>query len=399
MKRILFLLLTAFSMLNMQAQRHVRVWNGADDDRKQIAKIGDMTFGEGTLTIRDQVYPLSNNLSIEVVPLVTVTYNGSTATVDVPAIIQSSFRSIVSGANVSLVNTNTDREVEILVKGSSSNGKLIYNGSYKCTFILEGLDLKSNSGAAFDIQCGKRVAMELAEGTINTLTDQANGAQSACLYCKGHLELSGMGTLNVTGNTKHAIATKEYMEIKKNTGTINIVGAKSDGIHAGQYFEMKGGTINIDAKTLGDGIQVKALQDPDKEHDGQLFIKSGILTITTASDRVNGIGCDADASISGGIFDMVASGAGSRCINVAGNLTIGATDTTSEEASDGPKILAKATGGIQSDKACCGIKVDGNLTVNKGVVVVTNSGEGALGILCSGNYVKNGGTVNASISK
>ena len=43
-----------------------------------------------------------------------------------------------------------------------------------------------------------------------------------------------------------------------------------------------------------------------------------------------------------------------------------------------------------------GMKIDGNLTVNAGVITVTNTGTKSRGIKCT-TYTKNGGTVTANL--
>jgi hypothetical protein len=159
-----------------------------------------------------------------------------------------------NSSHVVINSTNTSQEFPYYLEGSSSNGSLTINGEYKLSVILGGVNLTSGKGAAIDIECGKRIDFILPEGTTNTLSDYAGGTQKAALYTKGHAEFKGAGTLNVTGNVKHAIAAKEYIELKGSLGTINVLGAKSDGIHCGKgekgntednIFRMNGGTVNI----------------------------------------------------------------------------------------------------------------------------------------------------------
>lgn len=96
------------------------------------------------------------------------------------------------------------------------------------------------------MECGKRIALEIPEGTTSTLEDAAADlGQKAALYCKGHLEVSGAGTLRLTGHAKHALSTKEYLQLKRTAGTVEVLGAVSDGLHAGQYFLMNGGSVSI----------------------------------------------------------------------------------------------------------------------------------------------------------
>lgn len=332
----------------------------------------------------------------QMVPVVTISYNGSAASVKVPSFVEG-VKFSTDGANVSITSDNIAEEIKYVVSGSSTNGSLTINGQYKLTLELAGLDLASQVGAPIDIQCGKRTAVVLKDGTNNTLADAATGAQKACLYSKGHVEIEGAGALSVTGNKSHAISTKEYLQLKKTTGTINIVASANDAIHVGQYFQMSGGVINIDKNTASDGIQVEATTDATDENNGQVIIKGGTINITVANEDAKAIKADKDISISGGTFTITASGNGSRGIQTDGNMTIGEGDGKTS-------ITVNATGTRCANPAdaddphnCMGIKVDGNLTIDAGSVTVYNTGKKSKGIKVGGTYKANGGTVNAAV--
>ncbi len=355
-------------------------------------------------TIIDTTVVDTTQIDTSTVRFVAVVFNGSSATVNIPSALANEVTAKVDGANVTLTNTNITDEIEFFLSGSSANGSFTYNGQFKSTLRLGGLNLTSNSGAAIDIQCGKRMNIILEDSTVNTLADYANGTQKACLYCKGHIEFEGSGTLNVTGNMTHAIKSKEYIQLKKSTGTINILGAVGDAIHAGQYYMQNGGTVKITSTTQGDGIQVETLTldddvtpDPDKEFNGQMFIKGGTLNIEAANEDSKAIKADGDITISGGTFQILASGKGSRGIQTDGNMVIGEEDSTTNITIQATG--AQCTNSEHSDDPhrCMGMKIDGNLTINGGTIVVTNTGSKSRGIKVGGTYTKNGGTVSASI--
>ena len=147
---------------------------------------------------------------------ITVNFNGNNATVDIPADV-TDVSAQVNGANVAITSTTTATEYTYRITGKSDDGSLVINGDYKLKIELAGVSLtNAHGGAAIDIECGKRIAVELVKGTTNTLKD-AMGSQKAAFYFKGHPEFEGEGTLNVTGNAKHAISSKEYMELKSST--------------------------------------------------------------------------------------------------------------------------------------------------------------------------------------
>ena len=337
---------------------------------------------------------------------VVIVYNGTTASVTIPEQLKGTVAcSSGTSSDVVLTNTNTTDEVFYHVSGTSTAGSLTINADYKMTVKLNGVSLTSTKGSAIDLACGKRIDVILGEGTTNSLADLAGGSQKACFNTKGHVELSGAGTLNVTGNGNHAIRTKEYLEVKKDVKTINIVKAANDAIHVGQYFEMNGGTLTIDKNTVNDGIQVEYETDDndkvvvDEDNTGAIIVKGGTIDITLANaEDAKGMKADGDIAISGGTFNIKAQSNGSRGIQTDGNITI-------SEADNATTMTIEATGGkctVAADSddphKCWGMKIDGDMTVNAGTITVTNNGSTTKkGIKVGGTYKKNGGTVSATI--
>ncbi len=404
MKKTLSFAIIMLVAVGVQAQSHIRLWQKGESDRMKIANVGDMVFNGETVTIKGTPYNVHDIDSIIIVPEITVAYSGSTASVTVPDAVADDISVTVDGADVTITNTNESNEMEFILSGSSSDGSFTYNGSFKCTIELDDLDLTSQYSCPMNIQCGKRIALVLGEGTINYLTDGSGNPEKACLYSKGHIEVEDGGTLYVTGNKNHAIATKEYLQLKKSTGTINIVSAANDAMHVGQYFQMNGGTVNIDSNTAGDGIQVELLTldddvtpNPDKENNGEVIIKGGTLAIDIAGEDCKGLRADGNVSVSGGKLSINANGNGSRGIQTDGSMVIGEDDnpTSITIAANGAKCTAPED--ADDPHRCMGMKIDGDLTVNGGTTVVTNNGDGARGIKLGGAYYKYGGSVTAEI--
>jgi len=390
MRRIFIMGMSMLYAFAMQAQEQIRVWKEGESKRFRTS---ELVFSEdGTsFQVNDSTYDCAQIDSITVVHTVTVTFDGDTAYVDLghaPNVTDT-----IQGAHVKLISTDTKNELEFVLQGESTHGSLYYDGPLKCRFYLNGLNLTSDQGAAIDIKCGKRVDLILNEGTENFLVDAAGGDQKAALYCKGHLEVSGGGALTVSGNAKHGIATKEYLEIKKSTGSITVNKAVSDAMHIGQYFMMSGGTLDISGQG-GEGIQVEELMlddditpNPDKEDNGYAFIQGGSINITVNTICAKGIKVAKDLTVSGGTFDITANADGSRGIQVAGNMLINEDTGTT-------LMQIRAKGTIYEDEdtedewKCMGIKVNGNLTVNAGRIQVANTGKYSYGIRVHGTYTK-----------
>lgn len=358
--------------------------------------VGEMLFGNDKVSVGETSFDVSDIDSITfrkpaevetVADTLYIYYNGTTATVSPEGV--KGITTDVNGAAVTLTNTNTDREMCFVLSGESNEGSFTYNGEYKACIRLAGVNLKSTTGAALDIKCGKRVALELLDGTDNYLEDPADSlGQKAALYCKGHLEVSMGGTLTVKGNNTHAIKTKEYMLVKKTAGGITVTGALGDGIHAGQYFKMNGGNVTVSG-VKGDGIQAEATQEGD-EDDGQVIIKGGTLNVSVTENDVDAIKSDSLMTITGGTITLGTTGNSGKGLKSKADISI-----------SGGSITVTQTGGItvEADDISypTSIKADGNISITGGEITITNTAEGGKGISAEGTLTIDEGEASTVI--
>ena len=380
-----------------------------------ICKDGDYTkmkLSEG-LAIDLNDAPDSITFTKPALPIVVeVVYNGTEATVTIPKCMKDSVTCTrVNGSNsyVFLEYKGSSDEIIYDVKGSSDNGSLIIKSDYKMQVNLNNVSLTSTCGEALRFKCGKRIALVMADGSVNTFKDSKDkgvtpdplDSHKACIYTKGHIELSGAGTLNVTGNYNHAVAAKEYLKVKKSVKAINILGAASDAIHVGEYFTMNGGKLTIDEGTKGDGVQVEYKTDDDgarvkdEENTGEIIINDGTLDITmVASEDTKCMKADGNVTINGGTLLLHATANGSRGIQSDGTLTIAQAEGVTTD------ITIDAAGGkctLSSDKEdpdkCMGINVEGDINMSAGILNITASGASANGLKCDRNLTVSGGTI------
>ena len=360
------------------------------DIREMLLENNKITIGDTIIDV-NEVDSITFEKPDETVQNITdtlyITYNGSAATVT-PQNVEG-ITTQTDGAAVTITNTNTDREMCFVLSGESTTGSFTYNGSYKATIQLAELSLKSTTGAALDIKCGKRIALELLDGTDNYLEDAEQSlGQKAALYCKGHLEVSKGGTLNVKGNNTHAIKTKEYMLVKASTGHISITGAENDGIHAGQYFKMNGGAIDI-ASVKGDGIQAEATQEGD-ELDGQVMLRGGTISVNITGRDVSAIKSDSLMTISGGSLTLNTTGDGDKALRSKADLSISGGEITIKQS--GKYIVENNDPGY-----VVGIKAKGNLDISGGTINIENTAEAGKGISADGNITTSQDTSSLTI--
>lgn len=411
MKRLLTgitIVVLAFSA-NLRAQ-NVYVCHGYSYDSYAMADIGDLLFTANNDSVEicgegyEVAYIDSITFSEPQFPTISVVYNGTSATVTIPSEITGVKCSSGTSSHVVLTSTNTTTEYLYTASGSSTNGSLTINGSYKMSLMLAGLTLTSGKGAAIDIECGKRIDIILKEGTTNTLADYAKGDQKGALYAKGHVELKGAGTLNVTGNCKHAICAKEYFIVKASVGTVNILAASGDGIHCGKaekgsehnYFQMNGGTVNIS------GCGSDCI---DSDDYGCVKIKGGTLTLNVSSADGSGILCDSLYNQTGGSIILNVTGQEAKGIRVAyaatfkgGTIegTVSGTGTRGIRGKKVIKITGVRNGGALNFKGtdvnltvsgtaylttqCAGIYTDTTITQSDGDITVNVTNDSALDI-------------------
>ncbi len=246
---------------------------------------------------------------------VEVKFNGNTATVDIASNI-SAYVKVASGtsSHVKLVQAenfagidanvdNEDGEIIYVLSGTSNDGEFYLEGAFKCSVELNGLTLTNPSGPAINLQNGKRCSVTAKKGTTSTLVDGANADFNGAYHCKGHTKFKGKGTLNVTGNSKHAVYSKEYIEIKNLT--LNITSSVKDAIHCKEYFLMESGTVNINSAGE-DGVQVELANDPETgiiadhedENTGNFYMEGGTLTISSYTGKA--VKADGELKITGG---------------------------------------------------------------------------------------------------
>ena len=335
--------------------------------------------GDGELTVTDITTLIEAYLSDTEAfsDTVYVTYAGTSVTVN-PLPADGSIVSSIDGANVVLTSTIEDREICCVLSGQSDAGSFVWNGNYKMCVRLNGLTLKGSTEEAVNIKCGKRIALELADGTVNTLEDAStDGSQKGAFYTKGHLEISGGGTLNLVGNVKHGISSKEYMLVKKTAGVINVTRAAKDGIHAGQYFKMNGGTVTVTGQG-DDAIQAEVTTDATDENNGQLIINGGTLDLAVSADDADALKSDSLLTIAGGVVTINTSGAADKGIKSGAAVQI--SDGNISITQTGDKIVT-----TDDISYTTGIKADCDINITGGTVVISNSADGGKGISADGN--------------
>lgn len=367
------------------------------------ASVGDMTYSDsGTaLTIQGHRFAIADIDSITASPTasveaktVGVNYAGTTAHVTLSGDLANLLTVTATGSNVSIMASDAlADEVSYVLSGESADGSFYMDGSYKASFTLNNLQLtNAHGGGAVTIDCGKRIDIHIPTGTTTTLADAAGGTHKACFFVNGHAEFKGGGTLNVSGNTRHAYASDEYTLFKPSFGTMNVTSAVSDGLHIEQYFRMDGGTLNVTG-TQGDCVDVGITKDTTDEFNGQIIINAGKLSLNVAADDIKGLKSDSLITFAGGTLEAEVSGLGTKGISAGTNLII-------SQLTETPTLVKmNVTGttyhkGEPDESKCRGIKAKGDFTFNGGTIQMSVTGKKAKGISIDGTYHYISGSTN-----
>jgi hypothetical protein len=266
---------------------------------------------------------------------------------------------------------------------------------------LNSVTIESNDGPAINIQSNDRAFVELTAGSVNTLSDGTTWSDrllpdgeemdlKGTVFSEGGLIISGSGGLNVTANTKHAIASDDHARLRE--GDVVLTVNEKTGIRVNDAFVMDGGDLEISASS-GKGIMAEGREDDTTPlcfvtiNDGNLDITSSGKAIAAAWESEDGDTSttaddpDPRITINGGAINIKTSGEG---LESKSDILINAGELLIDAADDGINGLGsiEINGGYIAITSSTNDAVDANgpMTINGGVIVAHGAGvpEGGL---------------------
>lgn len=292
--------------------------------------------------------------------------------------------------------------VEYVLSGSASNGSFKVYSDKKFKLTLAGVSLTNDSGAAINIQSGKRVFVEVKTETENYLADASSYStvtgedEKGCFFSEGQLIFSGTGALTVTGNYKHGICSDDYVRLRSGSN-ITVASAVKDGIHTNDKIIIGGGTLTVTASSDGlecekgfidirggvvtvtstDDAIVASYENTDTSITPYIKMSGGLLKLSTSGDKGMGLKATGDVTVTGGILKVDVRGSASKAIKADGNVSF----------TGGEMILLTSGTALYEDNdlsSAAGIKCDGNLVMNGTTLSVKSTGAAGKGINCDG---------------
>ncbi len=315
--------------------------------------------------------------------IVEIKYDGTDAEIINPYAFEGVTVEKVGGDVV--VNSTTLSELRYQLSGTTTNGSFKIYSATRFTLALNGVSITNSDGAAINIQSGKKVTVELMAGTTSNLTDGttyiAYGSedQKGCLFSEGQLLFTGTGTLNVTGNYKHAIASDDYVRIE--SGTVNVLKAGNDGVRANDYFMITNGTLTT-KNTVGDGVDAQT---------GYVQIDGGKLDMTVSTADTKGVKCDSIITMNGGEVLLTVPAAQGKGFRTKQTMTMNGGTITANMTGD-MAVVTDATTGVADPSYNTAIKCGGDFVMTNGTVDITSTGIAGKGISADGSVTISGGT-------
>nr|WP_051876551.1 carbohydrate-binding domain-containing protein [Cellulosimicrobium sp. MM] len=247
--------------------------------------------------------------------------------------------------------------------------------------VLDDADITSTTNAAVNVQDAEKVAVVLADGSTNSLTDaeepselDADGEPDGALFSTADLVIGGDGALTVTSHANDGIVSKDGLVVAGGDLTVD---AGDDGLRGKDYLVVKGGTLDVTAAQDG----LKSTEDGD-ETLGFVDVRGGDVTVTSGDDGVQAV---TDVVVSGGALTVTAAGgagadvsedASAKGLKGDVGVVVGDDATVTVDAADdalhSDGAVSVSGGTVELSSGDDGVHADGDVTVSGGELTVSD---------------------------
>lgn len=182
---------------------------------------------------------------------------------------------------------NITKEGTYVLSGNISNTMITIEAgeSDKIQILFNGVTIENENGPAIYVKSADKVFITLVEGTKNSISDgdayevtDGDTTLDAAIFSRSDLTINGKGTLEIDGNYKHGVVSKDDLVIANATLDVK---TKNVGVCGKDCVKISGG--NIDIESGSDGIRSDNTEDNTR---GYVYIKDGALNISSEYDGV-----------------------------------------------------------------------------------------------------------------
>jgi len=305
----------------------------------------------------------------------TISFNGSAVAVSgTGAEVVDNYAYVTKGGTYTVTGNGTNGYIHVLAGIED-----------KVTLKLSGVTLTNTAGPALYFEQCKKAKLVANEGTINSFADGTTTTLSdkGAIFANDTIEISGAGTIIVTGNRQHGIASDDDIEINDakvtinnavkdalhandditvNSGSLTVKACGSDALESEGTVNVNGGTLNLTATA---GTAIKA---------GTLYTgNSGTVVVPTSADGIKSTG---DVSIVNGSYQISAIDnaikAGATTTVSGGTITVSASDTAIK--GDAKVNITGGTMNLASSNNA--IKSDLDVSIGGGDITINSTGDG-----------------------
>lgn len=269
----------------------------------------------------------------------------------------------------------------------------------KVRIILKNATVSNTSGPAIYIEKADKVFITAYKDTTNTLSDGTSYTGDfkdtnidGTIFSKTNLTLNGEGTLNITGNCKCGVVSKDDLIICGLNLTVKSTGCALEGKDC---VKIKDAAITVSAGS--DGIRST---NTEKSNKGFVYIETGNIDITSGND---GIQAATVLKAANGSIKITAGGGAADTKQNFGGRNMpgfgGKTQTTDdEESTNGLKagsLILIDEGGFEVSSKKDSFHSNGDIEINGGSFTAA---AGEDGFHADNNLIINGGSITVSQS-
>lgn len=269
----------------------------------------------------------------------------------------------------------------------------------KVRIILKNATVSNTSGPAIYIEKADKVFITAYKDTTNTLSDGTSYTGDfkdtnidGTIFSKTDLTLNGEGTLNITGNCKCGVVSKDDLIICGLNLTVKSTGCALEGKDC---VKIKDAAITVSAGS--DGIRST---NTEKSNKGFVYIETGNIDITSGND---GIQAATVLKAANGSIKITAGGGAADTKQNFGGRNMpgfgGKTQTTDdEESTNGLKagsLILIDEGGFEVSSKKDSFHSNGDIEINGGSFTAA---AGEDGFHADNNLIINGGSITVSQS-